>query len=191
MSPRLYLASGSPRRHELLTQLNIPFTVVRPDVTEQQQPHELASDYVCRLARDKALAGGLMAPLPLPVLAGDTIVVLDDKVLEKPNSQAEGFAMLRQLSGRTHQVLTAIALLNDGQLSDVLVSTEVCFRTLTEQDIESYWASGEPQDKAGGYGIQGLGGRFVQWIHGSYSSVVGLPLVETEALLSKAGLLSR
>ena len=191
MSPRLYLASGSPRRHELLTQLNIPFTVVRPDVTEQQQPHELASDYVCRLARDKALAGGLMAPLPLPVLAGDTIVVLDDRVLEKPNSQIEGFAMLRQLSGRTHQVLTAMALLNDGQLSDVLVSTEVCFRTLTEQDIESYWASGEPQDKAGGYGIQGLGGRFVQWIHGSYSSVVGLPLVETEALLSKAGLLSR
>ena len=191
MSPRLYLASGSPRRHELLAQLNIPFTVVRPDVTEQQQPHELASDYVCRLARDKALAGGLMAPLPLPVLAGDTIVVLDDRVLEKPNSQIEGFAMLRQLSGRTHQVLTAMALLNDGQLSDVLVSTEVCFRILTEQDIESYWASGEPQDKAGGYGIQGLGGRFVQWIHGSYSSVVGLPLVETEALLSKAGLLSR
>lgn len=191
MSPLLYLASGSPRRHQLLTQLNIPFTVVRPNVTEQQQPNELAADYVCRLARDKARAGGLMAALPLPVLAGDTIVVLDDRVLEKPNSQTEGLAMLRQLSGRSHQVLTAMALLNDGQLSEVLVSTEVCFRALTEQDIESYWASGEPQDKAGGYGIQGRGGRFVQWIHGSYSSVVGLPLVETEALLSEAGLLSR
>lgn len=191
MSPLLYLASGSPRRRELLAQLNVPFTVLRPNVIEQQQLHETAGDYVCRLARDKAQAGRLIAPLPLPVLAGDTIVVLDERVLEKPNSKAEGFAMLRQLSGRSHQVLTAMALLNADQLSEVLVSTEVCFRPLTEQDIESYWASGEPQDKAGGYGIQGLGGRFVHWIHGSYSSVVGLPLVETGALLSEAGLLSR
>ncbi|WP_417617765.1 Maf family protein [Oceanisphaera sp.] len=189
MSPLIYLASGSPRRRELLAQLELPFELLLPQVEERQQVGETAATYVQRLARDKANAGVAMAPLPLPVLAGDTIVVLDGEVLEKPADQAEGYAMLRRLSGRTHQVMTAMALASHRQLEGVTVCTEVTFRELTDADITRYWASGEPTDKAGGYGIQGLGGRFVERINGSYSAVVGLPLVETEALLRRAGVL--
>lgn len=189
MSPLIYLASGSPRRRELLAQLGVEFELLLPQVEEQQQPHETAAAYVQRLARDKASVGMAMAPLPLPVLAGDTIVVLDGEVLEKPADEAEGHAMLRRLSGRTHQVMTAMALADHQQLEVVTVCTEVTFRELTDADIARYWASGEPTDKAGGYGIQGLGGRFVERINGSYSAVVGLPLVETEALLRRAGVL--
>lgn len=189
MYPQVYLASGSPRRHELLTQLGVTFEVLRPDVEERQRPNEDAATYVQRLARDKAQAGRAMAPLPIPVLAGDTIVVLNGEVLEKPQHQADGFTMLRRLSGRTHQVMTAMALASAEQLEVVTVCTQVTFRELSDTDIDRYWASGEPLDKAGGYGIQGLGGRFVVSINGSYSAVVGLPLVETEALLHKAGVL--
>lgn len=194
MPPQFYLASGSPRRRELLAQLGVTFDVLCPDVEEQQQPNEDATLYVQRLARDKARAGAALAVLgerpALPVLAGDTIVVLDGEVLEKPRDQADGMDMLRRLSGRSHQVLTAMALLVNAELSEVLVSTRVTFRCLTEADIEDYWHSGEPLDKAGGYGIQGVGGSFVVCINGSYSSVVGLPLVETRSLLQTAGLLA-
>lgn len=190
MSPSLYLASASPRRRELLSQLEVPFELVLPQVEEQRQPTETAVDYVQRLARDKAIAGAAMAAESLPVLAGDTIVVLDGDVLEKPTDKADGLAMLRRLSGRSHQVMTAMALAWQEHLEVVLVTTEVSFRPLSDTDIERYWASGEPTDKAGGYGIQGLGGRFVARINGSYSAVVGLPLVETEALLRRGGVLS-
>lgn len=190
MSPSLYLASASPRRRELLSQLEVPFELVLPQVEEQRQPTETAVDYVQRLARDKAIAGAAMAAESLPVLAGDTIVVLDGDVLEKPTDKADGLAMLRRLSGRSHQVMTAMALAWQDHLEVVLVTTEVSFRPLSDTDIERYWASGEPTDKAGGYGIQGLGGRFVARINGSYSAVVGLPLVETEALLRRGGVLS-
>ncbi len=190
MSPSLYLASASPRRRELLAMLEVPFELVLPRVEERRRPDEAAADYVQRLARDKAQAGAAMAARPLPVLAGDTIVVLDGDVLEKPADKVDGLAMLRRLSGRSHQVMTAMALVWQGRIEMVLVTTEVSFRDLTEADIERYWASGEPTDKAGGYGIQGLGGRFVARINGSYSAVVGLPLVETEALLRRAGVLS-
>jgi septum formation protein len=190
MSPSLYLASASPRRRELLSQLEVPFELVLPRVEERRRPYEAAVDYVQRLARDKAQAGAAMAAQPKPVLAGDTIVVLDGDVLEKPADKTDGLAMLRRLSGRNHQVMTAMALAWQGRLEVVLVTTEVSFRHLTEADIERYWASGEPADKAGGYGIQGLGGRFVERINGSYSAVVGLPLVETEALLRRNGVLS-
>lgn len=190
MSPSLYLASASPRRRELLSQLEVPFELILPEVEEQRQPSETAADYVQRLARDKAIAGAAMAPEPLPVLAGDTIVVLDGDVLEKPTDKADGLAMLRRLSGRSHQVMTAMALARQGNIEVVLVTTEVSFRSLSDTDVERYWASGEPTDKAGGYGIQGLGGRFVARINGSYSAVVGLPLVETEALLRRGGVLS-
>lgn len=190
MSPSLYLASASPRRRELLSQLEVPFELVLPQVEEQRQPSETAVDYVQRLARDKAIAGAAMAAESLPVLAGDTIVVLDGDVLEKPTDKADGLAMLRRLSGRSHQVMTAMALAWQDHLEVVLVTTEVSFRPLSDTDIERYWASGEPTDKAGGYGIQGLGGRFVARINGSYSAVVGLPLVETEALLRRGGVLS-
>ena len=189
MPPQLYLASGSPRRRELLAQLGVTFDLLRPEVEERQQPHEDAVTYVQRLARDKARAGATMAPLPLPVLGGDTLVVLNGEVLEKPQHQADGMQMLRRLSGCRHQVLTAMALVSPHQLTEVLVSTDVTFRVLTEADIARYWHSGEPLDKAGGYGIQGLGGCFVAHINGSYSGVVGLPLVETHALLQSAGLL--
>ncbi|MGO1618202.1 MAG: Maf family protein [Oceanisphaera sp.] len=195
MPPLIYLASGSPRRRELLMQLGVAFDILRPHVEESQQAHEDATTYVARLARDKAKAGLDIAPLALPVLAGDTIVVLDGEVLEKPNSQADGIAMLGRLSGRTHQVMTAMALAtpraqtNGEWLNTVTVCTQVTFRELSDVDIHRYWASGEPRDKAGGYGIQGMGGRFVVSIHGSYSAVVGLPLVETEALLHLGGVL--
>ncbi|MFP2770051.1 Maf family protein [Oceanisphaera sp. KMM 10153] len=190
MSPLLYLASASPRRRELLSQLAVPFELVLPQVEERRRPGEAAADYVQRLARDKATAGALMAAEPLPVLAGDTIVVLDGDVLEKPVDKADGLAMLRRLSGRHHRVMTAMALAWQGRIEVVLVTTEVSFRMLSDTDLEWYWASGEPTDKAGGYGIQGLGGRFVERINGSYSAVVGLPLVETEALLRRGGVLS-
>lgn len=195
MTPQIYLASGSPRRHELLSQLGATFAVLRPNVEELQHLGEDAATYVVRLACDKAKAGLLIAPTPIPVLAGDTIVVLDGDVLEKPQNQADGIAMLRRLSGRTHQVMTAMALAttkpqaNANMLNTVTVCTQVTFRELSDADIQRYWASGEPLDKAGGYGIQGLGGRFVVSIHGSYSAVVGLPLVETEALLHLGGVL--
>ncbi|WP_445401413.1 Maf family protein [Zobellella sp. An-6] len=190
MSPVLYLASASPRRRELLALLEQPFALVLPEVEERRRSHEAAADYVQRLARDKALAGRALAPRPLPVLAGDTIVVVDGDVLEKPEGRAHGLAMLRRLSGRSHQVMTAMALAWNGRCEGVLVTTEVTFRPMTEAEMARYWDSGEPADKAGGYGIQGLGGRFVARIDGSYSAVVGLPLVETEALLRSCGVLS-
>lgn len=193
MTAVLYLASASPRRRELLAQLNLPFELVLPEVVECQQVGETAEQYVQRLARDKAQAGAEIAAHAegpaLPVLGGDTIVVVDGDVLEKPRDQADGRAMLRRLSGRSHQVLTAVALVNAGQVSEVLVATEVTFRVLNDADIARYWASGEPADKAGGYGVQGLAGSFVTRIDGSYSGVVGLPLVETYYLLQAAGLL--
>ena len=125
-----------------------------------------------------------MAERDLPVLGADTIVVLNGQVLEKPRDEAEAAAMLRQLSGQTHQVMTAVALADRAQILDCLVMTDVTFRVLSDEDIAGYVACGEPMDKAGAYGIQGLGGCFVRKINGSYHAVVGLPLVETWELLS-------
>lgn len=180
----LYLASGSPRRQELLTQLGVSFERLVPGIEEQRQPHEGAQHYVARLAREKAQAGVALAALDLPVLGADTIVVLNGEVLEKPLDAEHAATMLRQLSGQTHQVMTAVALADRHQTIDCLVTTEVTFRVLSDEDIQGYVASGEPMDKAGAYGIQGLGGCFVRKIHGSYHAVVGLPLVETYELLS-------
>lgn len=180
----LYLASGSPRRRELLTQLGLHFERLSTQIEEQKQPDEEAEAYVRRLAREKAQAGVAVAERDLPVLGADTIVVLNDEVLEKPASEAAAAAMLAKLSGQTHRVMTAVALADRHQQLDCLTITEVTFRTLTAEDIAAYIASGEPMDKAGGYGIQGLGGNFVRKINGSYHAVVGLPLVETAELLS-------
>lgn len=179
----LYLASGSPRRAELLTQLGVSFTRVLIDVEEVRQPHESAEAYVRRLSRDKAQAGVAQAPSDLPVLGADTIVILNGEVLEKPRDAAHASDMLRRLSGQTHQVMTAVTLADRTYLLDCLVVTDVTFRVLSEEDITRYVASGEPMDKAGAYGIQGLGGCFVRKINGSYHAVVGLPLVETWELL--------
>ena len=153
----LYLASGSPRRQELLTQLGLSFERVIPGIEEQRRPQESAQQYVVRLAREKAQAGVALAPLDLPVLGADTIVILNGEVLEKPRDAGHAAEMLRMLSGKTHQVMTAVALADKQQTLDCLVVTEVTFRVLSVQDIADYVASGEPLDKAGAYGIQGLG----------------------------------
>ncbi|ADP11138.1 MULTISPECIES: Maf family protein [Erwinia] len=178
----LYLASASPRRRELLTQLGLSFERLTLDVAEQRSEGETAERYVKRLARDKAQAGVAVAPTDLPVLGADTLVVLNHEVLEKPTDAAAAAAMLAKLSGQTHQVMTAVALADRHQMLDCLVVTEVTFRLLTPEDINGYIASGEPMDKAGSYGIQGFGGNFVRKINGSYHAVVGLPLVETAEL---------
>jgi septum formation protein len=180
----LYLASGSPRRRELLTQLGLQFERLITHVEEQRQPEEAADAYVRRLASDKARAGVAVAPQDLPVLGADTIVVLNGEVLEKPQDAAHAAAMLSKLSGQTHQVMTAVALADKQRELDCLVTTDVTFRKMTAEEISHYIASGEPMDKAGAYGIQGLGGNFVRKINGSYHAVVGLPLVETGELLS-------
>ncbi|EDU8174700.1 septum formation inhibitor Maf [Salmonella enterica subsp. arizonae serovar 41:z4,z23:-] len=180
----LYLASGSPRRQELLTQLGCSFEQVVPGIEEQRRAQESAPQYVVRLAREKAQAGVALVPRDLPVLGADTIVVLNGEVLEKPRDAVHAAEMLRLLSGNTHQVMTAVALADSQQTLACLVVTEVTFRTLSAQDIAGYVASGEPLDKAGAYGIQGRGGCFVRKINGSYHAVVGLPLVETYELLN-------
>lgn len=180
----LYLASGSPRRQELLTQMGVDFERIVTNVEEQRLSHESAEQYVRRLARDKAKAGVALSEQDLPVLGADTIVIYNGEVLEKPRDQQHAAQMLRLLSGHQHQVMTAVALADSRSVLDCLVVTEVTFRRLSEQDIAGYIASGEPMDKAGEYGIQGLGGCFVRKINGSYHAVVGLPLVETYELLS-------
>ncbi|MDA5605968.1 MULTISPECIES: Maf family protein [Enterobacter] len=180
----LYLASGSPRRQELLTQLGVSFERIVTGIEEKRAEGESAQQYVLRLAREKAQAGVASVPRDLPVLGADTIVILNGEVLEKPHDADHAARMLRKLSGQTHQVMTAVALADSQHVLDCLVVTEVTFRVLTDDDIAAYIASGEPMDKAGAYGIQGLGGCFVRKIHGSYHAVVGLPLVETYELLS-------
>lgn len=186
----LYLASGSPRRRELLTQIGVPFQILSAPIDEAVLPGESAEAYVQRLAQAKAAAGlaTLSTPSNAVVLGADTAVVLDGQILGKPVDRADALAMLQLLSGREHQVLTAVAL-NDGQRSRVcLVSSDVSLRPVSADEAQAYWASGEPQDKAGGYAIQGLAAIFVNGMRGSYSAVVGLPLCETAALLSEFGI---
>lgn len=180
----LYLASGSPRRRELLALLDVPFEVLKTEVEEQRQPDESAQEYVQRLAQDKARAGVKVAPQDLPVLGADTIVVLNGQVLEKPRDIADAQQILSALSGQQHQVITAVSLADQQDMLSAMVVTDVTFRVLSPLEISNYIATGEPMDKAGAYGIQGKGGCFVRSITGSYHAVVGLPLVETHELLS-------
>ncbi len=181
----IYLASQSPRRRELLTQLNISFEVLSVDVEEQHQSGESPAQYVERLACEKARAGVAVAKTEHPVLGSDTIVVLDGAILEKPKDKHDAVRMLRSLSNNKHQVMTAIALADNSRCLVERVTTEVTFRALSDAEIEAYWDSGEPADKAGAYGIQGIAGKFVSNINGSYSAVVGLPLMETDQLIKK------
>lgn len=185
----LYLASASPRRRELLQQIGVPFSLLAVSVDEAPLPDEAAEDYVRRVALDKARAG--LAVLPdanACVLAADTSVVLDQRILGKPADRADGLAMLAALSGRSHRVLTAIVLANRCACEVRLVDSEVEFRSIDASEAQAYWNSGEPRDKAGGYAIQGWGAVFVSQLHGSYSAVVGLPLCETAQLLDRFGL---
>lgn len=187
--PDLYLASQSPRRRELLRQIGVRHDVISASVPEQPAIGETALDYVQRLAREKAAAGYaqvLQQQLPLaPVLGADTLGLLDGEILEKPRDQEHAQRMLRQLSGRTHQVITAVALHSDARQSLRVSVTDVTFRELGDAEIAAYWLTGEPQDKAGSYGIQGLGAVFVKEIRGSYSGVVGLPIEATLELLQE------
>ncbi len=183
----LYLASGSPRRRELLTQIAVPFLTQIAPIDENALPGESPIAYVERLALSKAQAGlaALTDTADAVVLGADTAVVLDGRILGKPTDRADALATLSDLSGRTHEVLTAVALVSRERQMSRVVTSQVTFRALSQAEIEAYWASGEPQDKAGCYGIQGLAAVFVSQLQGSYSAVVGLPLCETAALLAE------
>jgi septum formation protein len=185
--PVLCLASVSPRRRELLSQIGVAHTVAGADIDEAVLPGEAARDYVTRLARAKALAV-LANGQRLPVLAADTTVVLDGHIFGKPRDRADAVDMLGRLSGRTHEVLTAIALADSCGVGQRLSASSVRFRQLTPPECSAYWETGEPRDKAGGYAIQGLGAVFVESLDGSYSGVMGLPLFETAELLRAAGI---
>jgi septum formation protein len=185
-SPVLCLASASPRRRELLTQIGVPYTAVAAHIDESVRSGEDPRDYVVRMAREKALAVRKRGET-LPVLAADTTVILDDLIFGKPADRADGIAMLQKLSGRTHDVLTAVAVATSDDLQSLVSTSAVRFRVLTVEECAHYWETGEPRDKAGGYGIQGFGAVFVEWLSGSFSGVMGLPLFETSELLRTAG----
>ncbi|CAH6835376.1 nucleoside triphosphate pyrophosphatase YhdE [Vibrio chagasii] len=207
----LVLASGSPRRKELLSQLGYEFSVLVTDVEECKHAQETAEEYVKRLSLDKALAAlSLLTTNPsekqhvasgsdtvvvssdaisldseIVVLGSDTVVVSQGQVLEKPADFSDSKRMLTQLANRRHQVMTAVSVVSKEKQKTEIVITDVWFKPLSEKEIEQYWQTGEPCDKAGSYGIQGLGGRFVTRIEGSYYAVVGLPLFETDQLLQE------
>ena len=197
---KIYLASKSPRRRELLRQIGVDFELLLlrdqsgrvADVTELVLPGEAAADYVHRVTREKADAAMqtiLARHLPLrPVLSADTTVVLDQDILGKPANPAEASDMLHRLSGRTHQVLTSVALRRGEDIWQVTQRSDVTFAALTEEIIRAYCAGAEPYDKAGGYGIQGHAASFIAHMAGSYTGIMGLPLFETAQLLKQAGL---
>lgn len=188
---RLILASGSPRRAALLGQIGLPFEVRAADVDESPGAAEAPEDYVRRLALAKAadvLADLGAEPADVLVLGADTAVVVDGRILGKPAGREQAVAGLLALSGRGHQVCTGIAVARPGHTAQACVTTEVMFRVIERREAEAYWDTGEGADKAGGYGIQGIGGIFAESIRGSYSGVVGLPLAETERLLREGGM---
>jgi septum formation protein len=199
LARHIYLASRSSRRRELLKQIGVSFEVLllregpqrAADFDEAPLAGELPSDYVLRIAQAKAEAGwarlGQRRLMRFPVLSADTTVALDARILSKPADREEAVAFLRQLSGKTHQVHSAVAVKFDHRLEVALSTTDVLFRELEEQEIRQYVVSGEPQDKAGAYAIQGRAAVFVRAISGSYSGVMGLPLYETSQLLAKFG----
>lgn len=197
---KIYLASKSPRRRELLRQIGIEFEIlmlregdVRDGaVSEIVLPGEAPEDYVARVAREKAESGAgavLWRKLPQrPVLASDTTVTLDGLILGKPANMEDAVSTLKLLSGRTHQVLTSVAVMANGQMFEAMQRSEVTFGELSDQTLRAYCALSEPYDKAGGYAVQGYAAQFIERITGSYSGIMGLPLFETTQLLQKAGI---
>lgn len=185
----IYLASQSPRRAELLEQIGVPFSKLQCEIDETPATGELPSEYVLRMAREKARAGWqllLKQQKPfIPLLSADTSVVCDQKILGKPENRQAAFEMLSLLSGRSHQVMTAVSVTDGRKEYSQLVVTDVEFNPLSEELINRYIVTGEPEDKAGSYGIQGFGAVLVASIKGSYSGVVGLPLAETAGLLGR------
>lgn len=181
---KIYLASASPRRLSILQNLGLEVEVCAADIDETPYPIENALDYVERMAREKNHAAVQKNPQAnAPILSADTTVALNGQILGKPQSEDEARTMLRSLSGSTHQVLTAVCLSYLGQEFCLVQSSDVQFKSLTEQEISDYIATGEPMDKAGAYGIQGLGGLFVAHLSGSFTGVMGLPVYETAILL--------
>lgn len=187
--PDIYLASASPRRRELLAQIGIGFETLAVTVEEVRAAAETPVDYVQRVALDKARAGWALlgTRAPRPVLGADTEVVIDGEVLGKPRDREHGLAMLARLSGRTHEVLSAVAVVAGSRVLTRLSRSTVRFRALSAPECAAYWASGEPLGKAGGYAIQGRGALLIAELHGSYSGVMGLPLCETGELLRELG----
>jgi septum formation protein len=186
----LWLASGSPRRADLLRQLALDFKVLIPEVDERVARGEGALDYVARMSREKSRSARkrLAAGDGGVVLCADTVVIADNEILGKPADRQEALSMLRLLSGRGHKVVTSVTIAQGMREISFSVETIVEFRQLTMRDCERYWETGEPADKAGAYGIQGLGAILVASINGSYSNVVGLPLTETALALREFGI---
>lgn len=191
-SIQLYLGSASPRRQQLLAQLRLKFYVVVPQIDESGRPREAADQLAARLARAKAQAAQVMIDAQdypqRPVLGADTVVALDNRVLGKPHDLDDARRMLGHLSASRHEVFTALALADGGQVHETVSRSEVTFRALSPAEIDAYWATGEPCDKAGAYAIQGLGALFVRSLAGSYSGVMGLPLYELDQLLNRVGI---
>ena len=185
MNP-IVLASGSPRRKQLLEMMRIPFRVIPPDVDEHVLPGEEPGHYVTRLSRAKAEAVVSRAPGEV-ILAADTTVVLDGAIFEKPTSPAHAVEMLSRLQGRTHEVMTAVAVAQDGMVEHALDVSRVTFRPADHATLEAYVATGEPMDKAGAYAIQGLGAPLIERVEGDFFGVMGLPLRLALDLLAKFG----
>ncbi|MCK4743025.1 MAG: septum formation inhibitor Maf [Sulfuriflexus sp.] len=183
--PQILLASQSPRRAELLDQIGIQFEVISVDVPELLKAGESPTEFVQRLALDKARAGWLASDRHLPALGSDTIVVLDDEILGKPVSTDDAEVMLKRLSGRTHRVMTAVAVVKAEQEAIRLSISEVSFREIAEAERKAYILTGESSDKAGGYAVQGQAAVFIEKLQGSYSGVMGLPLFETAELFKE------
>lgn len=181
---KITLASRSPRRRELLEQIGVEYEVVDIDIDESWDGIEIAEDYVCRIAREKARAGKTLLKSNLPILAADTAVVLDGHILGKAENRTDAVAMLQQLSGKTHEVLSAVTVINSDEQTKLNIS-KVTFKSLSKKEIEDYCNTDEPIGKAGGYAIQGKAAVFIERLEGSYSGVMGLPLFETRQLLDR------
>lgn len=190
----LYLASGSPRRQLLLKRLSTPFSIIEPNIDETPLDDELPENYVSRLATTKAKAGfnqlSIAQQKTAYVLGADTIVSLENNMMGKPTSQQQAVTMLQSLSGKTHKVFTAIALYYSDKLISNVIVTEVTMRLVSIEEAVTYWHTGEPKGKAGGYAIQGIAATFIEQIKGDYYAVVGLPLFATSELLKQAGIYS-
>jgi septum formation protein len=186
----ILLASQSPRRAELLKQIGVPFSQYPVNLDETVLSHENPDKYVRRMAQEKSNLGYTRAGAKKLVLGADTIVVAQGCILGKPKDKADAIHTLSLLSDNTHQVFTAVSVTSANQQKTIIVETQVCFGPLSLQQMDWYWRTGEPQDKAGSYGIQGLGGQFVKHINGSYSAVVGLPLYQTRMLLTEFGIIN-
>ncbi len=191
VKPPLILASSSPRRRELLNQIGVAYQVIVADIDESIRPGEDAGVYVCRMAREKALEVQRRDGVTVAILGADTAVVVNGRILGKPVDREDAFRMLEELSGRTHEVWSAVVLVSPGGgLRERLNITRVTFSELERAWIGSYCDSGDPMDKAGAYGVQGIAAQKISHMEGSYSGVMGLPLHETAEILQEAGVLS-